>query len=344
MTKHTRRNLIFGGMVTLCALVLASAPLLTQGANQFASPLFETQWSGIERTIPNFWGPLETARQGQQEPYVEGSYNGQSGVRLVQYFDKARMEQLTSNNNSVTNGLLTVELKSGNLQLGDNSFQQRAPASIGIAGDPGTPGPTYAALGQLPERAAQVNGSLSLGYDPATNTFLPVAASTDPQTAFVAYIADPAGRFGQNVPKAFVDYLNTIPGGYLSAMGYPISAAFGTMVKVGGVDRFVMVQAFERRVLTYTPTNPDAFKVEFGNIGRHYYQWRYEGVPVPVTATPIVTVMPTATTIPTSTIGPTVNPIPPTRPAVGDPTLAPPTPAATPMPNVNPVPPRAPAP
>jgi hypothetical protein len=49
-----------------------------------------------------------------------------------------------------------------------------------------------------------------------------------------------------------------------------------------------MVQIFERRVLTYTDANPDPFKVEMGNIGLHYYQWRYPtGLPLIVpTSTP----------------------------------------------------------
>ena len=37
----------------------------------------------------------------------------------------------------------------------------------------------------------------------------------------------------------------------------------------------MLVQAFERRVLTYTPSNSDGWKVEAGNVGRHYYEWRY---------------------------------------------------------------------
>lgn len=36
-----------------------------------------------------------------------------------------------------------------------------------------------------------------------------------------------------------------------------------------------MAQVFERRVLTYTGDNPNPFKVEMGNIGQHYYLWRY---------------------------------------------------------------------
>src|SRR5262249_22978628 len=64
---------------------------------------------------------------------------------------------------------------------------------------------------------------------------------------------------------------------------------FWAEVKVAGVVRTVMVQGFERRVLTYTPTNPDPFKVEFGNIGQQYYTWRTStdtGTATPPGATP----------------------------------------------------------
>ena len=37
------------------------------------------------------------------------------------------------------------------------------------------------------------------------------------------------------------------------------------------------VTVFERRVLTYTPSNPAPFKVEMGNVGQHYLAWRYGG-------------------------------------------------------------------
>jgi hypothetical protein len=47
----------------------------------------------------------------------------------------------------------------------------------------------------------------------------------------------------------------------------------------------VFIQAFERRVLTYTPGNPPGFAVEFGNIGQHYYLWRY-GTAITPTAVP----------------------------------------------------------
>jgi hypothetical protein len=32
-------------------------------------------------------------------------------------------------------------------------------------------------------------------------------------------------------------------------------------------------------VLTYTPSNPAAFRVEMGNVGQHYFRWRYNAAP-----------------------------------------------------------------
>src|SRR4051812_15936811 len=104
-------------------------------ATAFASEKFAAQWQQGEALLTNFWGPLATARDGRLEPYAEGTAGpvcppGQvcpavlmQGQRLVQYFDKARMEQTTPSG-SVTNGLLTVEMLSGRVQTGDTTFEQ----------------------------------------------------------------------------------------------------------------------------------------------------------------------------------------------------------------------------
>ncbi len=90
---------------------------------------------------------------------------------------------------------------------------------------------------------------------------------------------------------------------WVFVMGPPIGEPYWALVKVGGVDKWVLFQPFERRVLTYTPSNPDPWKVEIGNIGQHYYRWRYEGVgatcPGP-SATPTSSPTPTATPSPTT--------------------------------------------
>ena len=276
--------------VLACALIAGMIGVGSgvDAAADFAAPVFRFQWESVERNAPNFFGPLANAGPGIQEPYVEAA----GGKRLVQYFDKARME--LAGPNTVTNGLLTVELKTGKMQVGDNAFEQRLPATIGVAGDPGQTGPTYADLAKLPEHAPQVAGAV------LTTTFSDGAfpqssvVPTDPQLALVQYVTDPGGRFGQYVPKAFWDYLNGLPLPWQSVMGFPISPAFGAQLAVGGAARPVFVQAFERRVLTYTPGNPAGFAVEFGNIGQHYSQWRYgqtnpTPAPAPVPPRPTVT-------------------------------------------------------
>ena len=72
-----------------------------------------------------------------------------------QYFDKSRMEITFPDGDRsspfyVTNGLLVVELISGRLQTGDNSFEDRSPAIVNVAGDATDPdGPTYASFSNL---------------------------------------------------------------------------------------------------------------------------------------------------------------------------------------------------
>jgi hypothetical protein len=108
---------------------------------------------------------------------------------------------------------------------------------------------------------------------------------------------------GHNIPNVFWDFMNqrgpvqvSSPGGATSAvmqtiplaedtildweadLGYPITEPYWTNVKIGGASKWVLVQAFQRRVLTYVADNPPGWQVEMGNVGRHYYDWRYNQV------------------------------------------------------------------
>ena len=66
---------------------------------------------------------------------------------------------------------------------------------------------------------------------------------------------------------------------WVFVMGYPITEPYWTQASVGGETKDVLVQLYERRTLTYTPVNPEAFRVEMGNVGQHYYRWRYSDAP-----------------------------------------------------------------
>ena len=248
----------------LIALLSAAAPL--RAATAFADPAFQAQWQQGEAITPNFWGPLGTASPGQQEPYQESS----GGQRLVQYFDKGRME-LT--NGTVTNGLLATDLVKGQIQVGNNAFQRKDPPNIPIAGDPDNPGPTYAMLarsanqGLFDAAPAQTGSHTQAGLSPTGNIFVNDTGATA-ATTFSVY--DDVTK--HNVPKAFADYRAQAG---LATIGYALCEPFTTTVKVAGQQEPVMVQVFQRRVLTDTASNPAQFQVEMGNIGAHYFLWRY---------------------------------------------------------------------
>src|SRR5438067_1370216 len=121
------RHLRWWGIVCLLALIVPAfaAPMSVGAANGFYTSGFQRQWEAGEALVPNFWGPLANAKDGQLEPYV----GGPNGMRQVQYFDKGRMEQFI-NSSPVTNGLLATELVQGKIQVGDSSFQPMASPAI----------------------------------------------------------------------------------------------------------------------------------------------------------------------------------------------------------------------
>ena len=47
-------------------------------------------------------------------------------------------------------------------------------------------------------------------------------------------------------------------------------------MKIAGKQEDVLIQLFERRVLTYQPDAAPEWRVQMGNIGAHYYDWRYK--------------------------------------------------------------------
>jgi hypothetical protein len=262
-------------------IVVAVESAGIEAASGFASDVIQANWQQAEKVQPNFWGPLATARDGQQEPYKEAP----GGKRLVQYFDKARMEQ-SDPKASVTTGLLTVELKTGKVQLGDSTFEQRQPAAVNLAGDPGG-GPTYADLNQFAEYYDPNSPSTYSGYIYANGQFTPLTAENAkpysaqfdvPSGDTFVYLQDPSHRYGQVVYAPFKDFSDRLIAAGLpveQTPGYPIAPVIVAQINIGGKPTTVFIQAFERRVLTYNPNNPPDFRVEFGNIGQHYYRWRY---------------------------------------------------------------------
>jgi hypothetical protein len=63
---------------------------------------------------------------------------------------------------------------------------------------------------------------------------------------------------------------------WLYLIGHPASEPYWVTTNIDGEPHDLLVQVFERRVLTYNPANPPGWQVEMGNVGRHYHLWRYE--------------------------------------------------------------------
>ncbi|MBA3945646.1 MAG: PD40 domain-containing protein [Herpetosiphonaceae bacterium] len=254
----------------------------------FAMPAFQTVWQASDSAVANgqvarsyTWGPAPWF------DYKEYYRQAPNGLRQVQYFDKARMEinnpSLTGPR-AVTNGLLTVEMVAGRIKLGDGiDFEdnlQRQPADVPVAGDPANvngAAPTYASFKGVatvdnsyrdPDKTGQQIGTT---LDKLGNRAQNAALAADKLTKIVAYNT----VTGHNMPQVFRDFIQNGPVDGLFAFGYPITDPYWVQGQVGGASKTIFVQLYERRVVTYTPSNPAAYRVEMGNVGQHYFQWRY---------------------------------------------------------------------
>ncbi len=270
------------------------------------------------------WGPA--AFSG---PLVEDYDDAPGGERIVQYFDKSRME--LNHDPSVpddspwrvTNGLLVVELITGRLQLGDDEFVAYQPAGVNVAGDRDDPtGPTYATFSSLLDAAPLAGGAPvvqrlardgDVSVDPALAARGVTAAHRVQQDGIDHQVASVFWTFMNSEGTVYED------GQYVQdllfenpfyATGLPVTEAYWTTVRVAGEPRDVLAQCFERRCLTYTPDNPAGWQVEAGNVGRHYFAWRSSlpgRAPEPGPTNP-----PQPTQTATATATATATPVPPT--------------------------------
>jgi hypothetical protein len=266
-----------------------------------ADPAFNQVWQRQDDPVSKgiaqrswTWGPAPFATQRELLQGVSGD------SRLVQYYDKSRMEINDPKADRsapwfISNGLLTVEMVAGRIQTGLNAWDPHPPALVPVAGDPDTgqngAAPTYASFrgvasyegGQhtVPSRVGSIVRE-SINSAGQVSTTIPITSSIR-----LAQYDAPAGH---NIAEPFWNYLNRtgkvlengqyvdrpIFSDWVFVMGHPISEPYWAQVGIQGRGtQWVLIQLFERRVLTYTPTNDPAWQVEMGNVGLHYYVWRY---------------------------------------------------------------------
>jgi hypothetical protein len=147
-------------------------------------------------------------------------------------------------------------------------------------------------LGLLVDELARVLAPVPLGGDTSTLTYADVALLSDSErrtalpdgfsggiwesadgSVFIPFDAFLAPAPGHLVPLDFWRFLNdpaVFPGGWLHDAGLPVTPVAEAVVTKGPVSRRILVQAFQRTILTYDPQNPLDYVVECANVGADY--------------------------------------------------------------------------
>lgn len=280
----------WAGMFATSPLASGNRPV---NNHTFADTAFQQVWVRPDQPVSNaaaqrgwIWGPGPQA--SAHEEYVEAA----GGLRLVQYFDKGRLEinnQATTRTDPyfVSSGLLAKEMLEGKIQTGNNSFRNVGASTVPVAGDTDdTNGPTYASFAHVTGMAAVQVGQPIIGaIDNQGHT-----SDNQPLAGYGVTAAFYVPETKHSIASPFWDFLNSSgllydnngnritdklfsPTFYVT--GLPLAEAYWANVKVAGQTKAVLIQVFERRVLTYTPANQPSQQTEMGNVGRAYFQWRY---------------------------------------------------------------------
>lgn len=224
---------------------------------------------------PYLWGP--TAIYSGTETFAEAP----GGKMSVVYFDKGRMEIVDPYPSQptrylVTAGALAKELVTGQIATGASQFEQRQPADILVAGDnPAADAPTFATFNKLNAGTDAGKAQDRTGQPVDMVLSKDGTLRQDPDLGNMGKIGRFFEQTGHNVPEAFLNYFNGQPWDWVYIAGYPISEPYWTRTEIAGEQRPVLVQIFERRTVTYDPAEAQQYRVQFGNVGQQYYNWRY---------------------------------------------------------------------
>ncbi|MCS7003038.1 MAG: hypothetical protein NZ518_09335, partial [Dehalococcoidia bacterium] len=243
--------------------VLSPKPGATGAGGQPPSAITTPTATATPRpTRPTFYAP---------DPIFAAFYQSHDGPRIlgrglsvafapgnvggkVQYFEKGRLEDHRATTTDrvwqFQYGLLVDEL-------------QQANARLPIGGDASTL--TYADLAALASPTKRI--APPAGYTGNTLT-------RPDGSVFIPFTTDLRAGPGHTVPRWFWAYMNRadlFPGGWLHDIGLPITEPVEATVTKGSVTgRRIIVQAFQRTILTYDPANPPEWQVERANVGTDY--------------------------------------------------------------------------
>ncbi|HRN96494.1 MAG TPA: hypothetical protein PLD54_03545 [Candidatus Levybacteria bacterium] len=277
-TPMSRRTLLKAGLGFGAAAVMNR--VLPE--NAFAALPVDAFKDTYEKTkdAGRIWGEQLTGNM--RETYEFSDPNNPFSVRPVRYYSKGRMDVNPNEKEYhdwfVKSGLLVQEMLTGRMQVGDNKFIDIGISNENIVGDPDRGNITYKSIATANTTDRDI---LQSGQQVIKTVDLSGNVRSDRQyehhgvtiTRFVPETGHGiAGPLWESMQKDGKNY-NDNP---FYFTGYPVSEPYWSKAMVDGVERDVLVQAFERRTLTYTPDNSSEWRTEAGNAGLHYLQWRYD--------------------------------------------------------------------
>ena len=159
--------------------------------------------------------------------------------------------------------------------------------------DPTLPPAWRFQYGLLVDELMQAGVQLPVGGDTSTLTYAGLRARAAPEeriappagftgltallpdgSVFVPFAADLSPAPGHVVAPRFWAYINRqdlFPGGWLHDVGLPITEPLEVLVDKGpDKGRRIIVQAFQRTILTDDPLNPPQWRIERANVGTDY--------------------------------------------------------------------------
>ncbi len=204
-------------------------------------------------------------------------------ARQVVYFDKGRMEIPDPNPSQptrymVVGGQLAKELVSGQVAVSPG-YETHTPPDILIVGDnPAADAPTYATFNKLGAGTDAGKAQDRTGQPVDATLSRDGTLRQDLDLGNQAKVAMFVPQTDHNIPDVFMNYFKGQSWDWVYIAGYPISEPYWVHTEIAGQQHAVLVQVFERRTLTYDPAaQPQEYRVQFGNVGRQYYNWRYGG-------------------------------------------------------------------
>ena len=290
------------GLLVLAGLLITTIPLALKGAAQPEAAVVLTRTGvPIDPAIAAIWtatdGPVasdQVERDWMWGPdvistSVEYTADSPDSVRRMVYFDKGRLDILDLSASPdgdwfVTGALLVTQMLAGQIPFADDAIVYKTPPSIPVAGDLDQPNPlTYATLAPL----ASVNG-WAIGTEDVPGLVAearigqPVHALASGDGTVIdgsvtdssIVVADYDTITGHNVAAPFADWVARQPFPAAWLIGRPVTEPYWHDTLLDGESMRVLVQAFERRILTWTPGQPEGWEVESNNAGLHYRAWR----------------------------------------------------------------------